>query len=182
MASKAQELRELDASGENTALLKSSAPLDGSCHQFEKTGSGETCDSQFVQLNYTDHLCDADRIRGKTFSEVLMDWLLTEDNHGRWFRVLGDSIARDALCDEVIILLNAQGIEHRTARSMQLIHTWRTALLTRRHFWPSMVISLSGIVGSYQERSDEHMPVFRPAGASHELEQGRSSGSDRSDH
>lgn len=77
-------------------------------------------DVRKLQHNRQSFLWDADRVHEKASSEVLMDWVLTDNNYGRWVRALRDSIAREALSNEIMVLLNAQHIWHRKTKSIEL--------------------------------------------------------------
>lgn len=54
---------------------------------------------------------DSDHVNGKSSVDIVLEWLTTESNYDRW---KAGVIPKSQLCEEVLAMMQEQGIQHRT--------------------------------------------------------------------
>lgn len=63
---------------------------------------------------------ESDRMNDKSSMQILVEWVVSEDNYARWNNIRQDGPAAiENLCNEILHLLLAQGISHRSVADIR---------------------------------------------------------------
>ncbi|KAA1093542.1 hypothetical protein PGTUg99_026492 [Puccinia graminis f. sp. tritici] len=73
--------------------------------------------------------------QGPSSNSILLQWITTEDNYRRWDSTTFEPAERLIICQEIVRLMQMEGIAHRHARGINTrIQILRRSYLTAREF------------------------------------------------